>query len=203
VASRRPRSRAGTDFGGSLAALLLFIALVALLWAAVGLFMAIVNASLLALATVRLYLRVGEPRELKVPEPIYFGVFGERFRLSRPVLAGLAAIVVLFFVGFALLAFVVTKRNEPVAVIAHRGSSATAPENTLAAFRLAVEQGADYVELDVQESSDGEVVVVHDSDLMKLGGGPAKIWAMTAAELRSVDIGATRGAVRRQAVPPG
>jgi glycerophosphoryl diester phosphodiesterase len=177
------------SFAGSLAALLLFIAGLALLWLVVGLVVAIINASLFALAIVRLYLRVGKPQEPRVPEPATLVRGGERIRLSRPVLAGLAVIAVLACVGVALLAFAVTKRNEPVAVIAHRGASATAPENTLAAFRLAIEQGADYVELDVQESADGEVVVVHDSDLMKLGGGPAKIWEATAAELRAVDIG--------------
>ena len=178
---------------GSLAALLLFIAGLAFLWVAVGLIVAIVNASLLALVIVRLYLRVGEPREPRVPETVGLGHFGAPVRISRPALAGVVAIIVLVFVGFALLALVVTRRNEPVAVIAHRGSSATAPENTLAAFRLAVEQGADFIELDVQESADGEVLVVHDSDLMKLGGGPAKIWEMTAAELRFVDIGSYQG----------
>ena len=78
-------------------------------------------------------------------------------------------------------------------VIAHRGASAAAPENTLAAFRLAAEQGADFVELDVQESADGEVVVVHDSDLMKVGGAAAKIWETDAAQLRAVDIGSHAG----------
>jgi len=180
-------------FAGSLVALLLFIAGLALLWLVVGLIVGIVNASLFALAIARLYLRVGKPQEPRVPEPATLVRAGARIRLPRAVVAGVAAIVVLVCVGFALLAFVVTKRNEPVAVIAHRGSSATAPENTLAAFRLAVEQGADYVELDVQESSDGEVMVVHDSDLMKIGGGPAKIWESTAAQLRSVDIGSYKG----------
>jgi len=74
-------------------------------------------------------------------------------------------------------------------VLAHRGSSINAPENSLAAFRLAIEEDADMIELDVQETRDGEVVVVHDSDLMKVGGSPMKIWEHTAAELRSVDIG--------------
>ena len=178
---------------GSLPALLLFIAVLAFLWVAVGLIVAIVNASLLALAIVRLYLRIGEPREPRVPEPVSLGLFGEHVRISRPVMAGVAAIVALFFVGFALLAFMVTRSNRPVLVIAHRGASAVAPENTLAAFRLAIEQGADFVELDVQESADGEVLVVHDSDLMKIGGGPAKIWDATAAELRAVDIGSHKG----------
>jgi glycerophosphoryl diester phosphodiesterase len=128
-----------------------------------------------------------------VPEPVNLGLFGEHVRISRPVMAGMAAIVALFFVGFALLVFMVTRSNQPVLIIAHRGASAVAPENTLAAFRLAIEQGADFVELDVQESADGEVLVVHDSDLMKIGGGPAKIWEATAAELRAVDIGSHKG----------
>jgi len=178
---------------GSLAALLLFIAGLALLWLAVGLFAGIVNASLFALVIVRLYLRVGEPREPRVPESMSAGRLRGPVRLSPRVVAGVAAIVVLACVGFALLALVVTRRNEPVAVIAHRGSSAAAPENTLAAFRLAVEQGADFVELDVQESADGEVLVVHDSDLMKIGGAPLKIWETDAARLRTVDIGSHAG----------
>ena len=178
---------------GSLTALLLFIAVLAFLWLVVWLVVGIINFSLFALAIVRLYLRVGEPREPLVPEPVSLGRVGGPVRLSRPVMAGVAAIVVLFFVGLALLAFMVTRTNRPVVVIAHRGSSATAPENTLAAFRLAIEQGADYIELDVQESADGEVLVVHDSDLMKIGGGPTKIWEATAAELRAVDIGSHKG----------
>ena len=181
------------QLAGSLPALLAFIAVLAFLWVAVGLIVGIVNASLFALAIVRLYLHIGEPREPSVPEPVSLGLFGEHVRISRPVMAGLAAIVALVFVAFAMLAFMVTRNNRPVLVIAHRGASAVAPENTLAAFKLAVEQGADFVELDVQESADGEVLVVHDSDLMKIGGGPAKIWEATAAELRAVDIGSHKG----------
>jgi glycerophosphoryl diester phosphodiesterase len=178
---------------GSLTALLLFVAVLAFVWAVIALAVAIVNASLFALAIVRLYLRIGAPQQPRVPEPVSLGGLRGPVRLSKPVIAGVAAIVVLAFVGFALLAFMVTRSNRPVAVIAHRGSSAAAPENSLAAFRLATEQGADFVELDVQETADGEVLVVHDSDLMKIGGGPAKIWEATAAELRSVDIGSRKG----------
>ena len=83
--------------------------------------------------------------------------------------------------------------QNPALVIAHRGASATAPENTLAAFRLAAEQHTDFVELDVQESGDGQVLVVHDSDLMKVGRDATKIWEGDAAQLRAVDIGSYRG----------
>jgi len=74
-------------------------------------------------------------------------------------------------------------------VIAHRGASADAPENTLAAMELAINDGADWVELDVQETRDGEVVVIHDSDLKKIGGSGLKVFKSSLAELQSVDIG--------------
>jgi len=74
-------------------------------------------------------------------------------------------------------------------VIAHRGASAQAPENTLAAMELAIEQGADWVEIDVQETRQGEVVVIHDSDLKKIGGSGLRVFEAPLAELQSVDIG--------------
>jgi glycerophosphoryl diester phosphodiesterase len=171
---------------GSLALLLLFIAGLVLFWAALGLVAGIVNASLFALAIVRLYLRAGEPRP-HVPEPAT--VKGGVARIPRSALVGAAALVCLAALGVALLVAATTRRNQPVLVIAHRGSSAAAPENSLAAFRLAVEQDADFIEFDVQESVDGEVVVMHDSDLMRVGGSPLKVWEANAADLRAVDIG--------------
>ncbi len=182
------------QFAGSLVPLLLFIAGLALVWAAAVLAAGIVNAALFALAIVALYLRIGEPAEVRVPEPAALGRFGAPVELSRRTIATLAALVALFFVGFATMATVVTKRQDVPLVIAHRGASATAPENTLAAFRLAIEQGADFVELDVQESADGVVLVAHDSDLMKVAGDARKIWEAEAAELRSIDIGSHAGA---------
>jgi glycerophosphoryl diester phosphodiesterase len=74
-------------------------------------------------------------------------------------------------------------------VIAHRGASAEAPENTLASFSLALEQGCDMIELDVRLSRDGEVVVCHDSHLGRLAGLGRRVEAMTLAELRQVDVG--------------
>jgi glycerophosphoryl diester phosphodiesterase len=74
-------------------------------------------------------------------------------------------------------------------IIAHRGASADAPENTLAAFRLARQQGADGVELDVMRCKSGEVVVFHDDDLLRLGGRPGSTREATYDELRAIDLG--------------
>src|SRR5262249_57824245 len=83
--------------------------------------------------------------------------------------------------------------DHEVRIFAHRGSSIEAPENSLAAFKKAGQEHADFVELDVQESSDGVVLVNHDVDLMKLARSPLKIWQTPAAELRKVDIGSSTG----------
>ena len=84
-------------------------------------------------------------------------------------------------------AFVV--KGTRVHVIAHRGASAEAPENTLPAFQLAAEQGADWFELDCQLSADDEVVVIHDATLERTTDGTGRVADHTLAELRALDAG--------------
>lgn len=72
-------------------------------------------------------------------------------------------------------------------ILGHRGASAYAPENTLPAFALALEQGADGVELDVHLSKDGELVVMHDERVDRTTNAKGFIKDMTLAELRSLD----------------
>lgn len=76
-------------------------------------------------------------------------------------------------------------------LFAHRGASAHAPENTLAAFELALRQGADAIELDAKLSKDKQVVVIHDQTVNRTteGSGPVKF--LTLAELRTLDAGSS------------
>jgi glycerophosphoryl diester phosphodiesterase len=74
-------------------------------------------------------------------------------------------------------------------IIAHRGASAHAPENTLAAFQIAIDAGADGVELDVRLSKDGVPIVVHDRNLKRLAGRADLVAELTCDELAQVDIG--------------
>ena len=74
-------------------------------------------------------------------------------------------------------------------VLAHRGYSSRAPENTMAAFRLALEAGADGLELDVQLTRDGEAVVIHDFTLDRTTDGSGFVAQYTLAELRQFDAG--------------
>lgn len=80
--------------------------------------------------------------------------------------------------------------DAPPTVTAHRGSSADAPENTLAAIRLAMEQGADICELDVQQAGDGTLVVAHDANLERVTGVDRNVWEATAAQLAALEAGA-------------
>jgi glycerophosphoryl diester phosphodiesterase len=75
-------------------------------------------------------------------------------------------------------------------IIAHRGASGIAPENTLPAFRLAVEQGADAIELDVRLTGDGVPVVLHDATLDRTTDGHGPLGAVSHAELQQADAGA-------------
>jgi glycerophosphoryl diester phosphodiesterase len=74
-------------------------------------------------------------------------------------------------------------------IIAHRGASYDAPENTLSALRLAWEQGADAVEVDVHQSADGELVVIHDATTRKTAGVNRRVSAASLRELQALDVG--------------
>lgn len=75
-------------------------------------------------------------------------------------------------------------------VIGHRGAAAHAPENTLPSFRLALEQGADALELDVHATADGVPVVIHDPGTARTTGAPLVVAREPAARLRTLDAGA-------------
>ena len=81
----------------------------------------------------------------------------------------------------------------PPLVIAHRGASAAAPENTIAAFERAVADGADAIELDVHLSRDDQPVVIHDETLERTTDGRGPVRGHTMRELKRLDAGAWRG----------
>jgi glycerophosphoryl diester phosphodiesterase len=113
---------------------------------------------------------------------------GTRLLTRNRVLIGGAVLIGVTVVLGAMLVSRVQLDNE-VEIIAHRGAAGARPENTLASVRKAVEDGADWVEIDVQETADGEIVVMHDSDFMKLAGVDLKIWDASLEDLQDIDIG--------------
>ncbi len=119
------------------------------------------------------------------------------FRNSRKnrVMAFFAATALLFTDGIyifrlasgdAAVRFVLS--SHPLA-IAHRGASSSAPENTVYAFTAAMEQGADGIELDVQQTKDGVPVVIHDLNLKRVAGINREVSSFTFDELSQIDVG--------------
>lgn len=92
--------------------------------------------------------------------------------------------------GCATTGFRAGAPEGAVDVIAHRGASAYAPENTLAAFRLAKQLNADWFELDCTLTKDGEVIVIHDNDTERTTGVPGNVANITLAHLKKLDAGA-------------
>jgi glycerophosphoryl diester phosphodiesterase len=84
--------------------------------------------------------------------------------------------------------------NARVKVIAHRGGSSMAPENTLAAFGKAIQIKADYFELDIQVTSDDSLVIMHDETVNRTTSGSGAVSSMTYAQIRALDAGAWFGA---------
>jgi glycerophosphoryl diester phosphodiesterase len=114
-------------------------------------------------------------------------VGGIRLTRGRLIVGALVGFIVAVAVGVATLRGL--RLRDDVQIMAHRGASYSAPENTMASIRQAIKDGAAWVEIDVQETADGEVVVFHDSDFMKLSGVDLKIWDTTTDDLQDLDVG--------------
>jgi len=94
-------------------------------------------------------------------------------------------------VCFALLARV--RLEERLEITAHRGGAAVAPENTVAAIRQEIAAQADWAEIDVQRTADGAIVVLHDSDLLRVGRLPQRVSESTLSQIKSLDVGSRFG----------
>ena len=138
-----------------------------------------------ALLSACLYLRLAhrEPRPAPPPPDAHPG------RLAWGVELG----VVIFALAQAWWIVNSFELRDDVTNIAHRGSSMAAPENTLAAVEQAMVDRADYVEIDVRLTADGEVVLYHDRSLQRLTGDPRNVRDLTREELQSFDVGSWFG----------
>ena len=106
------------------------------------------------------------------------------------ILLWLVVIVVGYYAGYlvANLQFQADRPADPQ-IIAHRGDRAHAPEDTLAAFRAAIQAGADWLELDVQRTKDGQLVVIHDETVDRTTDGSGRVADLTLEQIQSLDTG--------------
>jgi len=172
-----------------LAPLVILLGGLIIAWLCVNFFTIAVFLASLAFVTAKLYGRYGPALNQR---SVQAGLnveqrLASRWGVGRIVLIVSAVAVVALFAGGRLLDNV--RLEDSALVVAHRGAAGAAPENTLASVRRAIADGADWVEIDVQESRDGQVVVFHDSDFMKLSGNPLKIWDGDLVAIQQQDIG--------------
>jgi len=156
------------------------------LWTLANLLASTLASGMFAGITVSLYRRYGsrsEPIDLKESRQ------RRHWKLTTAKLALIliGTTVVAVLAGFWLLDGMQTE--DHVSIIAHRGAAGKAPENTMSSIRQALEDNTDWVEIDVQETADGTVVVIHDSDFMKLAGVNTKVWDGTLEQLQKIDVG--------------
>jgi glycerophosphoryl diester phosphodiesterase len=142
------------------------------------------TTALFPLLVVRLYRFVAGPGEL-LPEIAIRGTLGEKasFRIPGKTIIWASAVVLIVCVVGGYLAMRDLDWNDHAQIIAHRGGAGVAPENTLAAFKRGIADGADWLELDVQENADGVVVIEHDRDFMRVAGVNLEVWKATNADL--------------------
>ncbi len=182
------------DVGASWGLMAIGLASTLLISFAVNFTLAIVTTALLPLFVVHMYRSIGGPGRL-APAIADRGTLAARATFTVPgkkyLWAGAAALVVVVVGGYIGARNV--SQDEDVTIIAHRGASGEAPENTMAAFEKAVADSTDWIELDVQENADGVVIVQHDSDFKRVGRDDLKVWNATNEELRDLDVGSWFG----------
>ena len=146
--------------------------------------------------TALLEKRCVQMPEVVLPEPIPLSRSAKPFRRSTAVLTACCFTVAALGLNLSYVYSVFTgKANFRLAlfqnptVMAHRGLSADAPENTLYAFSDAISAGADFIELDVQQTRDGVLVVMHDSNLKRTTGVNKNIWDVDYADIQNLDAG--------------
>jgi len=172
----------------SVQALILALAVVSLLGYLLSFTLTFFNATMLGLVVLKLFSDCGLRLET-LSRPEARQLLYSKFSLSRWQLGwGLFAAFAVSLLAVHLLMGQLTMQDQ-TEIMAHRGASAAAPENTIAAIEAAIDSGAQWVEIDVQETMDGEVVVIHDSDLKKVGGSGLVVSRTTAHDLQQVDIG--------------
>jgi glycerophosphoryl diester phosphodiesterase len=122
---------------------------------------------------------------MTAPDPVKIQLGARRERIAL-----LIGLVLIFAAGIPL--WMISRPEAArarIQVLAHRGASAYAPENTMAAFRLAIEQRADWLEMDVQQTKDGHLVVFHDLRMERTTDGSGALRDLTLEQVQQLDAG--------------
>ncbi len=180
------------SLSGTVATLILAVGIAIIFLALVNLLVSLLFTITFSVLVAHAYRTLGKPQnfdasKLKIVLSDVDQQGGLKITKTRLAVAGIIAVMIAFAVGYFVQQSVQLK--DDTEITAHRGASASAPENTMAAVLAAIDERADWCEIDVQETADGQVVVFHDSDFKKLANVDLKIWDATIDQLKDIDIG--------------
>jgi glycerophosphoryl diester phosphodiesterase len=154
--------------------------------------LAFAGLALISLLTVRFHRQLSSPEIAQLPDlgadgPVLDAKPVWSIHRRTPLVVAALVLAIGAWTVYELVENV--PLEDRVDITAHRGSSMAAPENTLSAVRRAIDDGATFVEFDVQLTADGVLVVAHDADLMRTARVPLVISKSTHADLKKVDLG--------------
>lgn len=130
-------------------------------------------------------------------QPVKIKTCKENEKLNQKITKLIIIVFIILFIGGTFFTYKVyqgkysleIEYKRDLEVTAHRGASIDYPENTMSAFIGAKKQGADWIELDVQETKDQKIVVVHDSNLKRITNLDKYVWQLTYDEIKNLDSG--------------
>jgi len=157
----------------------------------VYLLMGILLSPIMKAAIASKYFRFREENGEEIPEYEADLVKLRKGRVIRILWAVMCAVILFFSVPqtWREIKWVAGSGNDGIKIMAHRGNSAEAPENTIPAFEMAYEAGADAIELDVQMTKDGQIIIMHDDNTKRTTGVDHNIWEVTYDEIKDLDNG--------------
>ena len=178
-----------TSGSSQLTTMALMLGLVGAVWSGLNFLVAAFNFAGFAFVIAEIYdtMSGGSSQQQLKSELASAAASGSHWNMGRVL--GATLIIAVISAGTVFFMVRAVKMNDDVLIIAHRGAAGAAPENTLAAIRQAIQDDSDWVEIDVQESRDGHVIVVHDSDFMKLAGRAEKVWDTDLSAIQQIDVG--------------
>lgn len=142
-----------------------------------------------------IFSRFRVPQKKEVPVYELMKQYSWYQKVGRRRMAAILSVVFLLFEGSYLVALAASYDNSletlmgDMKITAHRGGALMAPENTVSALKSSIECGADMAEIDVQETEDGKLILLHDDSLKRTAGVKKKVWEMELAEIKKLDAG--------------
>lgn len=185
--------------GEKLAAVSIAVALILAINLVAGIVLSFLSVTTSVMLIFRLYDQAGGPTGEPFAESD-FVVYGNDESVGNPeapvpwysrrvVIGAVLAVVGFLSIGSSYVIVVDAVEEQTLAVTAHRGDVMRGPENSLSAIDFAIDLECDFVEIDVQETKDGVVVLCHDKDFKRIANEPRNVWDMSLEEVKALDIG--------------